>query len=232
MARAAFDDGIETIVATPHVNHRYGADTARIGAGVEDLRAALTRAEVPISVLGGAEVALGRLPGLDWDEVRTLCLGHSSYLLVESPYSAVGSLMEESVFDLLVHGFHPLLAHPERCPEFQRDVGRLETLVDRGVMCSISAGSIVGQFGDTVRRFAGRLLDRGLVHNVSSDAHDPVHRAPELRQAFRGPKSPFRDTLLQLWLTSAVPAAILADEPPPPRPQIASPSRWQRVVRR
>lgn len=232
MARTALDDGIHTIVATPHVNLRYGAEPEAIGARVEELRAALARDELPITLLSGAEISLSRLPGLDHDQLRTLCLGHSSYALIESPYSPVGSLIEESVFELQVHGFRPLLAHPERCPEFRRDVARLERLVESGVACSISAGSIVGQFGDTVRRFTFRLLQQGLVHNVSSDAHDPVRRAPGLRAALRVRKSPLASPGLQLWLTSTVPTAILADEPLPPRPSISRPSRWRPAIRR
>lgn len=232
MAQAALADGIHTIVATPHVNHRYGSEPEAIGARVEELRAALAREELPISLLAGAEIALSRLPGLDEDQIRMLCLGDSSTCLVESPYTAVGSLIEESVFDLQVRGFRPLLAHPERCPEFQRDVPRLERLVGSGAACSISAGSIAGQFGETVRRFAFRLVERELVHNVSSDAHDPVRRAPGLRAAFRGSKGPLGNTRLQRWLTSTVPAAMLADEALPPRPRSPSPSRWRRLTAR
>ncbi len=232
MARAALDDGIHTIVATPHINHRYGSDPESIGARVEELRALLARDELPIALLAGAEIALSRLPALDDDQTRLLCLGHSSSCLVESPYTAVGSLIEESIFDLQVRGFRPLLAHPERCPEFQRDMPRLERLVGGGVACSISAGSIGGQFGETVRRFALRLLERELVHNVSSDAHDPVRRAPGLRAAFRSSKGALGDARLQQWLTSTVPAAMLADEPLPPRPPVSSPSRWRRLTAR
>ena len=232
MARAALADGIHTMVATPHVNLRYGSELEIIGVRVEELQAALARAELPISVLGGAEIALSRLPGLDRDQIRTLCLGHSSYALIESPYTPAGPLIEESLFNLQVGGYRPLLAHPERCPEFQRDVPRLERLVDRGVACSISAGSIAGQFGATVRRFAFRLLERGLAHNVSSDAHDPVRRAPVLRAAFVGPRSPPHDAGLRLWLTSTVPSAILADEPLPPRPPTPRRSRWRRPAAR
>lgn len=232
MARAAISEGIHTMVATPHVNLRYGAEPETIPSAVEELRAALLGKELAVSLLGGAEIALGRLPGLADEQLRTLCLGHSSYALVESPYSAVGSLIEESLFNLRVRGFRPVLAHPERCPEFQRDIGRLERLVEDGVACSISVGSIAGQFGETPRRFAHRLLERGLAHNVSSDAHDPVRRAPALRAAFRGSRGLRASADLQLWLTSTVPAAIVADQPLPPRPPFSTSSRWRRSTAR
>lgn len=232
MARAALAEGIHTIVATPHFNLRYDAEPDAIAAGIDELRAALARDELSLTVLGGAEIAFSRLAGLEPRELSDLCLGHSSYLLVESPYTTAGSLIEESIFDLEVRGFHPLLAHPERCPEFQRDLPRLERLVGRGAACSISAGSLNGQFGETVRRFAFRLVERGLAHNVSTDAHDPVRRPPRLRSAFRAQRNPVLGSDLQTWLTFTVPAAILADESLPPRPQISAPSRSRRWTSR
>lgn len=227
MVRAALEDGIHTIVATPHVSLRYGKEPELIGARVEALSAALAREQIPISLLAGAEIALSRLPGLPDDQLRPLCLGHSSWALVESPYTSTGSLIEKSVFDLQVRGFRPLLAHPERCPEFQRDLPRLTRLVDRGAACSIGVGSIAGQFGEAARRFALRLLERGLVHNVASDAHDPVKRAPGLRAVLRARKDAFGDPELGRWLTGTVPAAILADEDLPPAPPPSRAPRWR-----
>lgn len=229
MAQAALSEGIHTIVATPHVNLEYGIEGDLLRERVGELRAALSREQLPLSVVSGAEIAVARIAGLDDAQLQELCLGLSSYALVESPYVGAGSLIEQSVFDLQVRGFRPVLAHPERCPEFQRDIARLERLVERGVACSMNAGSIVGQFGQTVRRFAHRLVKRELVHNVSSDAHDPVKRPPALRVAFQALEIPLGNAALQRWLTSTVPAAILADEPLPPRPRNTRPSRWRRL---
>lgn len=232
MAQVALREGIHTIVATPHVDLEYNTDSQAIAESVFDLRAALVDEGLSISVLPGAEIAVPRLPGLDDAQLRSLCLGDSSWALVESPYTYTGALIEDAMFDLRVRGFRPILAHPERCPEFQRDMARLERLIDAGVACSMSAGSIAGQFGQTVRRFAGRLLERGLVHNLSSDAHDPVKRAPALRLAFAASGGPPATTALQQWLTDTVPSAILADEPLPPRPPGSTRSRWRRLIDR
>ena len=44
----------------------------------------------------------------------------------------------------------------------------------------VTAGSLVGQFGETARRFASTLLREGLVHVLASDAHDAIDRPPGL----------------------------------------------------
>jgi tyrosine-protein phosphatase YwqE len=95
---------------------------------------------------------------------------------------------------------------------------------------SITAGSLVGRFGGEVRRHALALAAEGLIHNVTSDAHDVRGRAPglaaEIAQAGLGS--------LTEWLTVLVPQAVLAGQPIPPaphRPQPAPRPRrrpWQR----
>ena len=57
MAQAALEDGIQEIVATPHVNMRYGLDPDVIPVRVEELRATLVRADLPLSLLCGADGA-------------------------------------------------------------------------------------------------------------------------------------------------------------------------------
>ena len=114
------------------------------------------------------------------------------------------------------HGI--VLAHPERCPAFQRDPELLESLVRAGVLTSITAGSLVGRFGSSVRRFALELMEAELVHNVASDAHDVDRRQPgmadELEHAGFG--------ALTRWLTETVPGAILAGEESVPAAPAAS----------
>ena len=218
MAQVALKEGTHTVVATPHVNLKYGVVPEEIDERVEALSEALAGEEVPLHVFSGAEVAFNRCASFDDAQLQSLCLGRSSYALIESPYSPAGTLIEDVLFDLQVRGFRPLLAHPERCPEFQNDVARLARLVDRGVACSVSAGSLGGQFGRTAKRFASRLLDAQLVHNLSSDGHDAVRRPPSLRVASGDRSRRLISAASLRWLTDTVPAAILADEPLPARP--------------
>ena len=170
--------------------HRSGA--YRGGAG--GAAAALAEAEIPLEVLPGGEIAIWRLIDLDDDTLRALALGGGPYLLVESPFSPVIGDFEPMVLDLHRRGHRVLLAHPERCPAFQRTPSRLEGLVGAGALVQITAGSMTGGFGSTVRRFTTALLRDGLVHVVASDAHDtrppppgPAGRLPGPRARAPGP---------------------------------------------
>ena len=221
MARAAQLDGVRTTVATPHIREDYPFPIQLVGVRLRELEAALADEGIALVLKSGGEVAIDSAAELDDNDLRTLCLGAGSYLLVESPYSHATDLLERTLFDLQLRGFRPVLAHPERSPAFLAEPARLEALVDRGILSSITAASLEGRFGSTVLRFAVRLLDQGLVHNIASDAHDDRRRAPLRRRALESlhPKLP---TLAdrERWLITDVPAAVISGDELPPAPPL------------
>ncbi len=221
LARAAVAAGTRTILATPHINDDRSIDAARVAAGLEALRPALAAAEIPLEVLPGGEIAMWRLGDLDDAALRTLALGGGPYLLVESPFSPAIGAFEPLVLDLLGRGHRVLLAHPERCPAFHRDPERLQRLVDAGVLVQITAGSMTGGFGSTVRRLTATMLRTGVVHVVASDAHDAVKRPPGLNDGFASLERELPGLAeLQPWMTEHVPRAILDGTPLPERPPL------------
>src|SRR3954447_10756725 len=225
LARAAVEAGTRTILATPHIHDDAGIDPERIAAGLEELRAALAHADIPLEVLAGGEIAIWRLIDLDTDTLKRLALGGGPYLLVESPFSPVVGDFEPMVLDLHARGHRVLLAHPERCPAFQRDPARLERLVEAGALVQITAGSMTGAFGSTVRRFTVAILREGLAHVVASDAHDSVRRPPGLRAGFPALERELPEIgAQQRWLTERVPRAVLDGPPLPERPALPKPA--------
>jgi protein-tyrosine phosphatase len=187
-----------------------------------EVREALERQGVPLTVEAGAEVAVERLGELD-DEaaLAAACLGSSPWLLLECPLDAVVPMtFDAAVLEQLQAGRRILLAHPERSPGFQRDPRRLARLVDAGALTSLTAGAFAGRFGGAVQRAALNLLSAGLVHSVASDAHDAVRRAPGLLDGLPGVR-PGREVPAHVrWLTHDVPGALLAGAEPPPTPEV------------
>jgi protein-tyrosine phosphatase len=169
-------------------------------------------------VLPGAEVALERAGELDDDELAALRLGGGPWLLVECPMFAGGMGVDGQLHALASRGNKIVLAHPERCPVFQTDLGRLERLVDAGMLGQITASALTGQFGRTVERIARDMMDRGLIHIAASDAHNVGRRPPVLRDHL---DDAGLDGIAD-WLTLDVPGAVLAGTPIPQRPVGAS----------
>jgi protein-tyrosine phosphatase len=237
MARVAVEAGIHVTVATPHVRTDHPNGPQAIAARVAELNKALVAADVELTVLAGAEVSLGKAAKLDDATLEELCLGSGNYLLVECPYRSIDVDIEGILRDLQSRGFVSVLAHPERCPIFQRDPARLARLVNGGALCSITAASLSGGFGGTVRRFAVDLLYDGLVHNVASDAHDHLYRRPDIESSFDYVESDVPGIRAQAsWFTVTAPVAIVTGREslpprpdPPPRPPV---KRWRRLVER
>jgi protein-tyrosine phosphatase len=229
LARVAVAAGKQTILATPHVNADQSIGPARIAVALAELRAALAEAEIPLEVLPGGEIAIWRLVDLDDETLRALALGGGPYLLVESPFSPVVGDFEPMVLDLHRRGHRVLLAHPERCPAFQKSPARLEGLVDAGALVQLTAGSMTGAFGPTVRRFTTALLREGHAHVIASDAHDTDRRAPGLRAGFVALERelPGLDQQAE-WFTQLVPRALLDGAPVPPRPPLPKPGGRRR----
>jgi protein-tyrosine phosphatase len=218
MLRVAAADGITSIAATPHVRDDFPTSPETMERLVADLRREIQREQLPIDVLPGGELALRQALELPDAQLRRFGLGgNPALLLLEFPYVSWPLGLEELVLRLRRRGFQPVVAHPERNPEVQVDPARLGSLVEAGAFVQLTASSIDGRLGRTVRASARRILDLELGHLVASDAHRARSETRDVRLS--AAVSEVGDALGR-WLAADVPAALLAGEQPPPRPLI------------
>jgi protein-tyrosine phosphatase len=215
LARLAEAEGITAIAATPHVRADYPTTAERMERGVAELRLALGEHGVEVELLHGGEIDLERLPTLPDPELRRFTLAQTGrYLLLEFPYYGWPVGLDATVFGLLARGLTPVIAHPERNSEVEERPERLAPLVDAGALVQVTAASLEGRLGREPRTCARELLARGLVHVLASDAHAPEIRAAGLAAA----ADAVGDRGLARYLTTDVPAAIVAGADPPARP--------------
>jgi protein-tyrosine phosphatase len=160
IARAAAAKGTRTIVATPHVSARYPNAAGAISRLAEEVARRLADEHIELAVHPGAEIAMDRTVDLSAEELDRLTLGKGPWLLVESPFSPMTVGIDLLLSGLLRRGHHIVLAHPERCPAFHRDPELLRRLVQEGLLVSVTAGSLVGQFGNQAKRSADMLGGR------------------------------------------------------------------------
>lgn len=209
LSRQLAGQGVTKVLATPHFFPGCHPEPRQIVALINELNERLRSIQVPLTVYPGVEVYLD--PDLTALVARraVLTLNNTGrYLLVELPFDTVPSCTENVFFYLMLEGFIPILAHPERNVELNENPGLLVRLVERGVLVQVNAGSIAGEFGSRVQRFAENLVCQGLVHFLGSDAHHPRKR-PSLLPAALARLNNLVDRERVLLISHLNPRAIL-----------------------
>jgi len=223
MCRAARRDGTRTVVATPHVNWDYPDVTAVvIQDQVAAVNGALRAAAIDVTVRMGAEVALSRAGELSDLELSVLALGGGPYVMLEFPWTSAASGAINALRAFARRGHGIVLAHPERSPALQRDLGLVRDLVESGVLCCLDVASLAERADRQVRSAAWQMLGERLAHAIASDAHDAVRRPPELAAALE--RAGLTVTEVE-YFTSEGPEAIINGERVTSPPKVREPRR-------
>lgn len=192
MARMAARDGTDVIVATPHyrdmeLEHQSGrivrelADTLNAALRSDSVRRNSPSVRIFTGMMYRLDTSLPELV----DSENAITLNRTRFLLVEPPYNRLPSYVDDVLSRLLTQRLVPVLAHPERNVEFQRDPKRLQVLADDGIVVQIAAGSLTGKNGTGARRAAEQFIRRGIAHVVASEMHsERSPRSPILSEAF------------------------------------------------
>jgi protein-tyrosine phosphatase len=187
LCRAAAADGTTTIVATPHVLRDPWLNEDPLERD---------RLLVRLNALLGGKPAV--VPGCEysfssdvvelWEQGSAgplIGLNRGACLLLEFPSYGVPPAAESLLHELSILNVTPIVAHPERNRELAANPNRLASLVARGALVQITAGSLLGDFDRTSQAAAEAFFAEGLVHLVASDAHSMSRRPPRLAAARR-----------------------------------------------
>jgi protein-tyrosine phosphatase len=214
MARMAAAAGTKTIVATPHMLHpQFHVPGPVAQKKVEEVRAALAAAFVPVEVVLAGEIhwAVDIPERLASGELLPLCTKRR-YILFELPYSHVPHAFREVCWQFHLAGIYPVLAHPERIVELQEHPERIEPFHDAGILVQVTAMSLTGDFGRKAKKTAERWLEQGVVDVLASDGHSCARRPPTMDVAAKLVRKVGGPTA-EDWVTREVPRRILAGEP-------------------
>jgi protein-tyrosine phosphatase len=224
MAHLSWDQGINTIVATPHQLGSFGSVTASdIRARVERLRDLIWAEGIAIDVLPGADVWVepGLVDRVLADDVLTLG-DHGRHVLLELPhdrYTPIDGLLA----DLDRHAMVGVLTQPERNRGLLQNPGIVDALVDRGCLMQVNAGSFLGASGPASRAMAERMARRGALHFVATDAHGSQSRRPRLAEAHTAVTKLAGPQAARLWFSDFpravadgldVPRGVVPVDPP------------------
>lgn len=229
--------GVHVAAATPHLNASLTGRAEllelrleELDEGWEVLREVARVASPGLGLVRGAEVLLDT-PFPDLSDPR-LRLAGTRFVLVEFPHMGVPVRSADTLARLRdAAGWTPVLAHPERYRGLG-DLALVEAWRAAGAVLQVNAGSLLGQYGDRVRKKAYALLERGWAHLVCSDYHARGdYPSADARRLLRQERRVPDEALALLFGGNA--ARILDDQDPEPVPAIpAARLRHRRFWRR
>jgi len=182
MCQGLHELGFNVICATPHVSQTMwnGAREEVVAAArvLEDdlldrLRPPGNGGEVDLAVVTGGEHYLDAAFLTRLEQDLLLEYPHDRGVLVEvslmprTPHPGLRDIM----FRIRVKGLRPVFAHPERYDAAHRSLDWIEDLHDDGVGMLGDLLSLTGKSGRKSRRTLEKMLDRGLIDGMCSDAH-------------------------------------------------------------
>ena len=118
--------GYTRLITTPHIMSDFFRNTPEnIKEGLEKVRAAIKEENIPVEIDAAAEYYIDDGFMHKLEEERLLTFG-DNYLLVEISYMNPPENLREVFFRALVHGYKPILAHPERYPYWYNNFDLIE----------------------------------------------------------------------------------------------------------
>jgi protein-tyrosine phosphatase len=189
MLRVAQSQGITVMACTPHLvlDNMHRQYCSKAYSHYKKLRAAAKSEGIGVKLIFGFELML--------DESIYTCQTLSDYTIDNTHLLLIEASVDwkaETLFDaaewLILKGFIPLLAHPERLRNsfglFDFDnIKKLKKLNERGLILQINAAGITGFSGIATRLRAMRFITSGMDFIVGSDAHSPKGRLTEMQSA-------------------------------------------------
>ncbi len=191
MLRIAGEDGIECIVASPHVKTGvYENSRQAIADAVKKVNCEAKASVIPspagmVTVYPGADVYITRDLVDNARSGNLPLINDGNYLLLELPAYVLPPIaeVEKIIAGLRINGVIPLITHPERNLAILENISLVLKLIKAGAVCQLTGGSITGKFGGAVQKACFKMIKKGMVHAVASDAHDTVRRPPVLSEA-------------------------------------------------
>lgn len=186
MLKAAYEDGVRTIIATPHI--APGIKPFR----VEPLEAKVNEARwycesngYDLDIHLGSEILYNDYAERLLVERKVPTLAGSSKVLLEFPEIVGFDELERAIQITLRSGLIPVLAHVERYSKIIFSPKKLSQLKDKyPVYLQIDTDCLLNERKYITHRVIKQLLSKELIDFVSSDAHDMDKRICNMTVAY------------------------------------------------
>ncbi len=169
--------GYKKLICTPHILpdvHDNSPET--ILPRLAEVKKALLENKIDIEFEAAAEYMVGpELQNSIANNETILSFGEKKYVLIEMSYAYPSQNIDQVIFDLMIKGYQPILAHPERYNYLLGIKNAFEKFTEKGVLLQVNLLSLTGFYGKPVMQAAEYLVKKKLVSFIGTDMHHQGH---------------------------------------------------------
>lgn len=180
MARQYISTGIYKVIATPHYIENTSYDYKLNKMVLEYFRIELRKSEIPLEVYLGNELYASMSTIEDITKGNAATLNGSRYILVELPMNDIPIYFEDLIYQSLIKGYVPIIAHPERNSKIIENPNNLLKYIEKGALAQLNLPSLEGRYGKSVQSTSTTLVKHNMIHFVGTDAHTNRMRSPNV----------------------------------------------------
>ena len=172
--------GIKHVIVTPHYRpEMFEPSMKRVIYSYRHLRDIAYNMGVSMSL--GCEYYRNEQIIDHMDNRKRPSMAGSRYVLVEFSMNDLFPTVRNYVYELITHGYQPIIAHVERyfcCQKMEK----IQELKDMGALVQLNAGSVLGEEGWKLKLFCLDLMKKDLVDFIASDTHNTSDRKLNLKK--------------------------------------------------
>lgn len=166
--------GLQGAIATPHIlKGAYPNTEATIKEAYDELISALELNNIEFDLHYAAEHMLDEEVAKMIDEQRMLSLTEN-YVLIEMSYAQKPVSLNNTLFNIAMKGYKPILAHPERYVFFH-SMDQYRELKKRSCLFQLNVLSLSDHYGSEVKKKSFSMLKEGMYDFLGTDTHHQKH---------------------------------------------------------
>lgn len=164
--------GVKEFVFTPHINPDVypDLDERRLKQVYESFTRVIPE-QWSIKTSLAAEYMVTNGFGRCTEQPDSLLCQPDGSILIEMSFLYKSVNIEQAVFELVMAGLQPILAHPERYLYMSSDLGWFEHVKDMGCRLQLNCLSLSGCYGPSSMKILTHLLKNGMYDFIATDLH-------------------------------------------------------------
>jgi len=168
------DLGYSKLITTPHIMWDiYKNDATTIASAYDQLHQQSPQSTAFLHT--AAEYYLDDHFDQNLVNNKPLLTLKDKWVLVEFSFVTLPVNLKQTLFNLQISGYQPILAHPERYLYFLEDKKKYDELYEAGCFFQLNLLSLIGYYGKGPQELADYLIKKKYVRLLGTDLHHDRH---------------------------------------------------------